>query len=241
MRLIRDIRLLEADWPNEDYFSLPSYMGNIFLLDAMDMLEVTERLVFLLRSCNFCFPGFDHLYLNFTTNLPHGTIMPSARTVCREDAWLRWVDIGCDREMFNLWTLEEKKSYVESQIYEAVTFMTEEADRELAATCIAHAASQRDTLEIPYRHKENDVCCLDIFVRITSEELDYIPVICITSKDGRTLIKEEMKAYGRDAFICQFSSISLGKQSLRILPRKSFESEFYGLKPIFIRWKTCGD
>lgn len=235
MGLIKDIRLFEADWPNEDYFSTPHYIGKIFRYDFMDALDVVERLVFLLRSRGFGFDGFDHLYLNYTTMLPRGKIQLSKRSVCREDAWLRWIDIGCDAEAFNSMDVPQKTEFIVSSIKSTVILMAPEQDKKLAEGCIREVMEKGERLTIPYKQKRNGEYTVYILVRIT-DELDYVPVIRISTKDGNAVFEKELKAYGRDAFICQFSSISIGKHSLRISPRKNYESEYYELKPVKLTW-----
>ena len=235
MGLIKDIRLFEADWPNEDYFSTPYYIGRIFHFDAMDCLDVVERLVFLLRSRGFCFDGFDHIYLNYTTMLPPGRIQVAKRSVCREDVWLRWVDIGCDAEAFNSLELKEKTEHIVTTITEAVLFMTSPENREVVRSCIGEVLEQGEKLVIPYRKRENDMYTVDLLVRITDEP-DYIPILRITQQDGTIVCQQELSPYDRDAFICQFSSFFIGKRSLRITPRKNYESEYYELKPIRVTW-----
>lgn len=235
MGKIRDIRLFEADWPNEDYQSIPQYIGKIFQYDSMDALDVIDRLLFLLRSREFGFEGFDHLYLNYTPLLPHGQIQRAERTTCREDAWLRWVDVGCNAEMFNSWEFARKREYILSTIKEAVLFLSGQESRELAENSIREVLEQGAQLRIPYKRKQREEYTLNVLVKIT-DDLDFIPVVVITAQNGTVLYEQEWKPYVRDAFICQFSSFSLGKRSLRITPRKNFESEFYELEPIKITW-----
>lgn len=235
MGKIRDIRLFESDRPNEDYFSIPGYIGKLIQYDSMDPLDVIDRMLFLLRSRDFGFANFDHLYLNYTSVLPHGKMQRAKRTSCREDRWLRWVDIGCDPEAFNSWDHNRKRDYILSTIKDAVLFMSEPETRELAENCIREVLEKGAQLRIPYKRKQREEYTVDVLVQIT-DDLDFIPFIVITSEDGSVLCEQELKPYVRDAFICQFSSFSLGKRSLRISPRKNFESEFYELEPLKLTW-----
>ena len=235
MGKIRDIRLFEADWPNKDYQSIPQYIGKIFQYDSMDPLDVIDRLLFLLRSREFGFEGFDHLYLNYTPLLPHGQMQRAERTSCREDAWLRWVDIGCESEAFNSWEEDGKRAFILSTIKDAVLFMAESENRELADNSIREVLEQGAQLRIPYKRKQREEYTVDVLVKIT-DDLDFIPVVVITSQNGAVVHEQELSPYVRDAFICQFSSFSLGKRSVRITPRKNYESEFYELEPIKITW-----
>ena len=235
MGRMRDIRLFESDWTNEDYQSIPQDIGRIFRYDPMDPLDVIDRLLFLLRSRDFGFDVFDHLYLNYSSVLPHGQIQQSKRTYCAEDGWLRWVDIGCDPELFNNWEYAKKREFLFATMKEAMLLMSPEGSRLLVADSFREVLEQGAMLRIPYRKKQTKEYTADILVRIT-EDLDFIPVIVVTAAGGSILQEQELKPYVRDAFICQFSSFSLGKRSIRISPRKRFESEFYELSPIKISW-----
>jgi hypothetical protein len=83
MSLIRDIRLFESNIPNVDGNSIPSYIGKLYSYDDIDALDVIQRLLFLLRSRGFEFPEFHHLYVNFTSCLPHGELQTVNRYTIR--------------------------------------------------------------------------------------------------------------------------------------------------------------
>ena len=235
MALIRDIRLFEADRPNESGNSLPEYMGRIYDYDSMDAQDAIDRLLFALRHRGFELKGFDHLYLNFSTVLPHGSMQMANRAVFREDNWLRWVDVGCDLLAFNSWEFPEKRAFVLSKIADALMFTAKEDQCAMASECIREVLTLGDQLWIPYKHKENEKYCVDVLVRIT-DDLDFIPLVRISTKEGREVHSQELPPYVRDALICQFSSFSIGKFSLRISPRKNYISEFHDLEPIKINW-----
>ena len=235
MDQIRDIRIFEADWPNEDYQSMPQYIGQIYRFDGMDVMDVIQRMLFILRSELFGFEGFHHLYLNYTPLLPHGQMQAAKRTYSREDSWFRFVDIGCEVETFNSWHFEKKTEFIVSTMMNAVLLMTREADRSVAAECIREVLEKGENLLLPYKRKENTDYDVEIQLRITDEP-DFIPVILISRKNGEIVCKKELRGYGRDEFICQFRSVSIGKASIRISPRRNYDSEFYGLKPIKLSW-----
>lgn len=235
MKLIRDIRLFESNEPNADHYGMPYYIGKIYHYDSMDTLGVIERLVFYLRSWGFCFDGFDHLYINFTTVLPHGEIRRNFRSNIQEFSWFRYVDVGCDANQFNRWELSERKAFVLKMVRGAIELMTEGDMRTLALEGFAEVIGKGESLEILYKRKEKTPHQADIYLKIT-DGLDYIPVIYIRDEAGGILLHQELKPYARDAFICQFSSFSFGKHSLRISPRKNYDSTCFGLHPIKFIW-----
>ena len=111
-KLISDIRLFESNVPNTDGNRTPSYIGKIYMYDDMECLDVIQRLLFLLRYRGFGFDGFDHLYVNFTPCVPYGEVRDVNRYNIREFSWYHYVDVGCDTEIFNAFSIEEKNSFV---------------------------------------------------------------------------------------------------------------------------------
>ena len=90
-------------------------------------------------------------------------------------------------------------------------------------------------LLLPYKRRENDNYVVEILVRI-NDELDFLPLIRITDKEGAVRAEQELRSYGRDEFITQISTITIGKSYVKIAPRKNYDTEYYGLKPIRIEW-----
>ena len=91
------------------------------------------------------------------------------------------------------------------------------------------------TLLLPYKQKENENYLVEIMVRI-NDELDFLPLIRVTDKEGAVRAEQELRSYGRDEFITQISTITIGKAHVRISPRKNYDTEYYGLTPIRIEW-----
>ena len=88
---------------------------------------------------------------------------------------------------------------------------------------------------IPYKQKENPNYNIEIFTRIDNE-LNFIPLIRVTDKNGDLRTEKKLRNYGRDEFIAQMGNITIGKSSVRITPRKNQHTDFYDLTPIKIEW-----
>ena len=235
MKLIKDIRLMESNEPNENGHGTPYYIRKIYRYDHLECMEIKERVVFYLRSLGMGFADFDHLFINFTPLIPHGEVRKNYRPEIREFSWFRYVDVGCDPELFNSWEMPEKTAFILNTVRGALVLMVEEEHRETVAAAFDYVLEQGEKLELPYKHKESENYTVDVHFRIT-DDLDYIPVIQIMGKDGTEILRNELPAYARDALISQFSSFFLGKRSLRIMPRKNYESNYYGLKPLKFTW-----
>ena len=235
MKLIADIRLFESDTPNEPYNPLPHDMGRIFAYDHLACLEVIQRLLFLLRNRGFGFEKFDHLYVNFTPCVPKGEVRNADRGYQYDFARIRYVDVGCDVDAFNRWEQEVKQSFVLEGIKKAVLLKVPEEMRELFIHTFDEVLEQGENLLIPYKQKENESHRVEVFTRI-DEEVDFLPLVRVTDRGGNLVTEQALRGYGRDAFISQIGTITIGKRYVKISNRKNWYADFYGLKPIRIEW-----
>lgn len=235
MKLIKDIRLFELDVPNIEYNPTPDYIGKIYHYDHMECLDVIQRLLFLLRHRGFGFDRFDHLYLNFTPCLPHGEIRDGNRHNIREFSWFHYVDVGCDAEQFNSWPLAGQTAFILEAVKNASILKAPKEMRQIFADTFGEVTENGETLLLPYKRKENDTYIVEILVRINAE-LDFLPLLRVTDKAGAVKAEQELRSYGRDEFITQISTITIGKSYVKIAPRKNYDTEYYGLKPIKIVW-----
>ena len=235
MKLIRDIRLFELDVPNVDRNPAPYYIGKIYHYDHMECLDAIQRLLFLLRHRGFGYDGFDHLYLNFTPCVPHGQIRDVNRHNIREFSWFQYVDVGCDVDLFNSWTLAEQTAFILEAAKNASIMKAPKEMRQIFVDTFDEVIEKGATLLLPYKQKENENYLVEIMVRI-NDELDFLPLIRVISKEGAVRTEQELRSYGRDEFITQISTITIGKSYVKISPRKNYYTEYFGLKPIKIEW-----
>lgn len=233
--LIQDIRLFELDVLNVDGNSLPSYIGKIYQYDHRDCLDVIQRLLFLLRHRGFGFEDFHHLYLNFTPCIPHGEARELSRYTIREFSWFQYVDVGCNVELFNGFSLKEKNTFVLEMIKKAVFLKVSQEQQTLFEDTFNDILEGGAELLLPYKKKENQDFIVEIFTRIT-DELDFLPLIRVTDKDGFIKAEQSLRIYGRDEFISQMGTITIGKSFVRIAPRKICYADFYDLAPIKLKW-----
>lgn len=235
IKLISDIRLFESDVPNTDGNPTPYYIGKIYQYDSIECLDVIQRLLFLLRHRRFGFDGFDHLYLNFTPCIRHDEIRDVNRYNIREFSWYHYVDIGCDPGIFNRLTLQDKNTFVIDAAKKAMLMKAFEEQRELLENAFEEVVQNGECLLLPYKQKGNQNYTVEIFTRITNE-VSFIPLIRVTDISGALKAEQELRCYGRDEFICQIGMITIGKTSVRIVPRKNSYSNYYDLTPIKIEW-----
>ena len=234
-KLIADIRLFESNVPNIDGNSTPYYIGKIYHYDHIECLDVIQRLLFLLRHREFGFDGFDHLYLNFTPCIPHGQAQDVNRHNIREFSWYHYVDIGCDVEIFKGFSLEEKNSFILESVRKASLLKAAEEQKRLFEVAFDEVIQNGEHLLLPYKQKENQNYIVEIYTRIDNE-ISFTPLIRVSDKNGVLRAEQELRHYGRDEFISQIGTITIGKSSVKIAPRKNQYAEYYELTPIKIEW-----
>lgn len=235
IKLISDIRLFESNVPNIDGNATPDYIGKKYQYDSINCLDLIQRLLFLLRYRGFGFDEFDHLYLNFTPCIPHGEIRDVNRYNIREFSWYHYVDVGCDTEVFNRLSYEEKNLFIIKSIKAASMMKTPREQLKLFEDTFDEVVQKGEFLLIPYKRKENLNYIVEIFTRIDNE-MSFIPLIRVSDASGILKAEQELRHYGRDEFISQIGTITIGKSSVRIAPRKNQYADYYNLIPIKIEW-----
>ena len=90
-----------------------------------------------------------------------------------------------------------------------------------------------EQLLLPYKKKENQNYIVEIFTRIDNE-VSFIPLIRVSDVNGCLRAKQELRYYGRDEFISQIGTITIGKSSVKISPRKDQYADYYELTPVKI-------
>lgn len=231
MNLIKDIRLFEKREPDVDYTSTPNYMRGLYAFDDMDMQDIIQRLLFLLRHEGFTFGSFDHLYMNYTPSLPHGEVRHNQRSRDYYHPWYRFTDAGCDIELFKAMPLEGQRRFLSEAIQKAVHLHSDEENAAIFDCCYEKVMEKGAELEIPYKEKLGEHLRITISTTI-SDEVDFLPIVRIFDLNGDLLLEERLRSYGRDEFILQFRSITLGKKTVRIQTSKGTAAQYYDIHPL---------
>lgn len=188
------------------------------------MKDIIQRLLFLLRHENFTFGDFDHLYMNYTPTLPHGEVRLSERPVDRYHPWFRFAEAGCDLALFKAGSLREQRLFLADTVRRAVHLHADAENCAVFDRCFERVMSLGSALEIPYREKTGEHLKLTISLTIT-DEADFLPIVRIFDPDGNLLREEHLRSYGRDEFLCQFRTITLGKRTATISISKGYGAE----------------
>ena len=231
MNLIKDIRLFEKREPDVDGTGTPCYMRELYGFDDIDLQDIIQRLLFLLRHEGFTFGSFDHLYMNYTPSLPHGEVRHNQRSRDYYHPWYRYTDAGCDIDIFQSMTMEEQRRFLSEAIRKAVHLHADEENCAIFDRCFDRVMALGANLEIPYKEKVSENIKITISTTI-SDEVDFLPIVRIYDRKGDLLLKKHLRSYGRDEFIYQFRTITLGKKSVRIQISKHSEAQYYNIQPL---------
>ena len=105
--------------------------------------------------------------------------------------------------------------------------------------CIPHGevrdVNRYNIREFSWYHYVDIGCDVEIFTRIDNE-VSFIPSIRVSDENGILKAEQELRHYGRDEFISQIGTITIGKSSVKIAPRKNQYADYYELTPIKIEW-----
>lgn len=210
MNLIKDIRFSSKQ---------PDPILDQFYIHGMK--DIIQRLLFLLRHEGFSFGSFDHLYMNYTSSLPHGQVQRSGDPVSGEFSWLQYADAGCDLALFHAMAKAEQRQFLAQSIRQAVWAYADQENRTIFDRCYARVMKLGPDLEIPYKEKAGAHLRIAISTTI-GDDVQFQPIIRIYDVEDTLLLEERLKRCSKEAFLAQFGTISLGKRTVRIEPRKSW-------------------
>lgn len=184
------------------------------------MKDIIQRLLFLLRHERFSFGDFDHLYMNYTPSLPHGMVCLSERPVDRYHPWLRFTDAGCDLSLFRAMTPAEQRQFLADSIRKAVHLHADAENCAIFNRCFDRVMEHGANLEILWKEKSGTHLNVTVSTIIT-DQAEFLPIVRIFDKHSTLLLEERLKQCSREQFLAQFGTITPGKRTVRIEPRKS--------------------
>ena len=138
-------------------------------------------------------------------------------------------------KIFNSFSLEEKNSFILESARKASLLKVSEEQKGFFEAAFAEVIQNGEHLLLHYKQKENQDYIVEIFTRIDNE-ISFIPLIRVSDKDGVLIAEQYLRHYGRDEFISQIGTITIGKSYVKIAPRKNQYADYYELTPIRIEW-----
>lgn len=222
MKIISDIRLYKSDVENIDGNSQPYGFAD------KKLNAVIRRVVMKLREQNFSLGDFDHLYLNFTSCLPEGTIQPAKRSVDRYYPWYRYYDIGIAPERFDHLAAEECRETVMLLTQQTLLqfFAPDESSGKIVREAIEEAAAKGEEMLMRFKEKKSVKNTAVVYLRYL-DNANYLPLLCVYDLQGNTILQ---KTLSETADLSPIGEIQLSSKKVTIKPRKNSFSK--GLQPV---------
>lgn len=226
MKLLKDIRYFESTQKNIVGYS-PSYIGNVYCVDSKKLNVISNRLVLNLREKNFCLPDFDHLYLNFTSFVDYGNFRLAEKPIDKYHPFYRYVDFGLSSDEFSVLNEDDKISTIVRASAEVLSVLYDSNDVYNIMTHAEEILTDGQKAKMIVKQKCNQDLCVQIMTRILDNGL-YVPSVKILNNND-VLINEFFydRALHWEEFIFQFGSITIGKMSVTIKPKKNSLSHIY--------------
>lgn len=186
-KIASDIRIYKSEIPNIVGNVLPSSINN------KTLNVVLHRIMMKLRENEFSLGEFDHLYINFTTCLDKGFMMPAKRGRDPHHPWYRYYDIGVDEAFYNELDFEKSIESIILLVEKLLLqyFATDEATQEIVESSIKDAVSQKEDMLMRYKVKETVNRKAVLYLRYLDSG-NYYPLLCVYDVEGNELLKKDL-------------------------------------------------
>lgn len=218
MAIIRDIRLYRSTVDN-----VTGVWPEAFL--NFELSAVVRRICMKLRENEFSMGDFHHLYVNLTTCIEQGSVVPANREVDRYFPWYRYYDVGIGQKLFD--NLEKKECITEVvKLLEKVLksqFSTAYFDEAKISGCVSEAVTQGEKMLMKFKEKDSLKGKAVLYLRYLDNGW-YFPLLEVFDADGEVVLRKDLpEAQTLD----NYGQISLSSKKVTISPRKNSQSEFY--------------
>jgi hypothetical protein len=228
-KLLNDIRYFETDEPNLDGCN-PQDLGKLLKLPKSHVFT-GARIARKSRQLGLTIADkFDHVYINFTSAEEPGSIRFASRSVDREDAWLRYVDVGVSFSKINQMTEVKKQYWLESITLDVMRLVVARSPNQLAIIDEVESLVREFGEELPIVHqiKETKSYSVAVFYRIAPEMKKSTAWIKYHDKSSglkRVGCFAKLQFYEDIMFLV--SGISVSKGFIKLSPRPSYKARLY--------------
>lgn len=213
MSIIKDIRLYRSLTGNIDGNTLPDDFSN------KELNCVIHRIVMKLREKEFSLGNFDHLYINFTTSITEGIIVPASRSIDKYHPWYRFYDVGVCESFYN--------DLVSSSINDSVIQLVEQVliqyfcpakeSSDMIQQCISEAVSNGEKMLMLFKTKHTKSNKAFIYLRYLNNT-QYYPLIRVYDSEGELLLEKNLP---KTQTLDPIGEIQLSSKKVTIKPRKN--------------------
>lgn len=211
MKVIADIRLYKSS--GSDHCSAISNK-------ALNLS--VHRVVMKLREHGFSLGAYDHLYLNFTTLKPEGSIKLK-NSIDRYHPWYRYCDVGISQKEYGNLENADSSDFFFDKIK---LVLLDLFDAQNVIDASFSEAKKGPEMFMRYKEKISANGVAAVYLKLLDNG-NYLPLLCVNDRSG----KEIFQAYLPETIDLNIiGEIQLNRQKVTVKPRKnSFTKE---LQPI---------
>ena len=211
MKIISDIRLFRSVIANIDGNPLPESFG------SKQLNVIIHRIVMKLREQKFSLGEYDHLYLNFTTQLNESVCLPAKRSVDTYHKWYRFYDVGISEDMYYKLNSESSIDYVIDELQNVLIQIFNCESIFQIKDCISEAVEKGENMMILYKTKENNNLKASVFLQYLDTGL-YLPHLFVYNSEGKEILHKKLKLSNE---LMEIGEIQLSSKKVAIKPRKN--------------------
>ena len=208
---ICDIRLYRSNIENIDGNSLPES----FAFPKLNIM--IARMVMKLREKGFSLGDFDHLYINFTTCLADGDMLPAKRSVDRYHPWYRYYEIGITQDRYFCLPQEDCFDFIIERITDLLDqYFCFEENCEVKP-CIDEAIVKGEEMLMLYKTKQTATMKAEIHLQMLDKG-KYCPNLFVYDQNGTEILHEKLPC---TVDFMSLGEILLSKKRVVVKPRKN--------------------
>lgn len=219
-RLILDIRFFSnLEGVSEESFEYPFQFPK-------QAHSLGARIAKKLRELGFMLDGFDHVYVNFTTEYPKLTVGGSEKTA--SENWFKYFDVGIDKEEFNNFTEVELLAYIEEYTFNVLSFICKDHQQPILEQVKKEVFENKTEIEILHKQKETKSYAVKVTYQIRPNDADYsrANIYYLDKKLDREFKTHiDLESYQDILFLA--TSISVRNGHINLKPRSLFRAEVY--------------
>jgi len=220
------IRYYASDSPNETGKSLPSSCSRFFEFPKL-LHYWGARIATILGASGLSLGEFDHLYVNYTSAIPEGTMVFSDRT---PEKWLRYIDYGVNFEILKSLNESELEKFVIGSTFECLDHLcnSNSEKNELIKRASNEVQNFGSEVELPVKAKNTKSYSVQVSYKLRPNgEASYGLVKYINHKTGATFSKRFVDLKGPSDIFPLVGTISIKDEKILIKPRPSFKASLY--------------
>lgn len=212
MNKIKDIRIFRSKLPNDNGMPLPEGFANKHLF------VIIRRIVLKLRENNFSLGEYDHFYLNFSTFVGEGEILPAPRSTGPAEAFFRFFDVGISKQKYPVIEDPGSESFVLEKLEEALIRYgcADEQAKAAVRESIRAAVGQGESMLMLYKTKTCGNCTAKLYLRFL-DSVRYYPLLRVFRGEDLILEKNISPMYK----LIALGEIRLTANRVSIYPRQN--------------------